>query len=357
MLRIFESQRQFIIKQMTRRHIILLIYFLPTLLFAQKQDRLTASEIVDSSIVFCGGEARISKINSVQTTYVVYQPDQSMVIVNDKLKTGQKYVQCILSKTNSPQTTFFNGEKISRVNGNSVVHVTDIQSKEEVKLKTYSQIQYGYKKLNYQLSRLPDQKFKNFDCFVINAKASNGYTTLNFFDKTNYRLLMVVYPNGNKSAMIEYIFKDSVLFNSQIVNTFANSKDLQILKLQSIELNANISSTWFNCPYSDKVYIPEYIKTGQFVSTNGEATTFNRTKISMDYTDNKGNIVLRRFLAWDIVSPDSFGLIDEQAFKNNDKSSSSQILVRVVSWDQHGYVCQWITDKYTATQDYKLTSE
>ncbi|HSN08051.1 MAG TPA: hypothetical protein VLS85_03380, partial [Hanamia sp.] len=130
--------------------------------------------------------------------------------------------------------------------------------------------------------------------------------------------------------------------------------DLQVLKLQTIDLNANISDTWFNCPYSDKVYIPEYIKIGKFVSTNGEPTTFNRSKISMDYTDNEGNVILRRFLAWGIVSPDTFGLKEEQAFKNNDKSSSSQILVRVVSWDEHGYVCQWITDTHTDTQDYEL---
>lgn len=339
---------------MTIRNLITLIYFLPTLLYAQNQEKLTANQIVDSSLVFCGGELRISKINSVQINYLLIQPDQSTAIINDKLIIGGKYTQCILSKTHFPQTTFFDGEKFSRVDGNSVIHLTDMESNEEIKLKTYSQIQYGYKKLNYQLSRLPDQKFKNFDCFVVNAKANNGYTTMNFFDKTNYRLLMVIYPNGNKSAMIEYIFKDGVLFNSHIVNTFANSKDLQTLELRTIELNASISNTWFSCPYSDKVYIPEYIKTGKFASTNGEATTFKRTKISMDYTDNKGNIILRRFLAWGIVSPDTFGLIDEQAFKNNDKSSSSQILVRVVSWDQDGYVCQWITDKYTDTQDYKL---
>ncbi len=339
---------------MTRRYLTTLIYFFPAFLFAQKQDKLTANQIVDSSIVFCGGEARISKINSVQTTYELTQPDQSTAIINNKLKTGEKYIQCVLSKTHFPQTTFFNGEKISRVDSNSVIHITDIQSKEEVKLKTYSQIQYGYKKLNYQLSRFPDQKFENFDCFVVAARANNGYTTINFFDKTNYRLLMIMYPNGNKSAMIEYVFKDSVLFNSHIVNTFAHSKDLQVIKMLSIDLNANISDTWFNCPYSDKVYVPEFIKTGQFVSTNGPATTFNRTKFSMDYTDDKGTVVLRRFLAWGIGSPDTFGLIDEQALKNNDQSSSSQILVRVVSWDQYGYVCQWITDKYTDTQDYKL---
>ena len=74
----------------------------------------------------------------------------------------------------------------------------------------------------------------------------------------------------------------------------------------------------------------------------------------MDYTDNKGNVALRRFLAWNDVFPDTFGLIDEQAIKNNDESPSSEILVRVISWDEHGYVCQWITDNNTATQDYKL---
>lgn len=339
---------------MTIRNFITLLFLLPTLLFGQNREELTASQIVDSSISFCGGEPRISKIESSRINYLLIQPDQTTAIINDQLKTGEKYVQCILSKTHSPQTTFFDGDRISRVNGNSITHVTDLQSKEEVKLKTYNQIQYGYKQLKYQFTRQPDQKFKNFDCFVVNAKADNGYTIMNFFDKTNFRLLMVVYPNGNKSLMIDYVFKDSVLFNSQILNTFPNSDEIQTLKLQTIELNPTISNTWFNCPYSDTVEIPKFIKTGKFLSTNGAETKFIRTEISMDYMDESGNITLRRFLAWGIVSPDSFGLIDEKALKDNDKSSKSQIIVRVVSWDKNGYVCQWITDTQTDTQDYKL---
>jgi hypothetical protein len=338
----------------TARHILILSVLLPTILFGQNRDKLSASQIVDSSIIFSGGELRISKIESSRINYLLIQPDQTTAIINEQLKTGKKYVQCILSKMHTPQTTFYNGEKISRVDGNAITHITDLQSKEEVKLKTYNQIQYAYKQLKYQFERLPDQKFKNFDCFVVNAKADNGYTTMNLFDKTNFRLLMVAYPNGNKSAMIDYVIKDSVLFNSHIVNTFANSRDLQILKLQAIDLNASIFDTWFNCPYTDKVAVPQYIKTGKFVSTTGASTAFTRTDIAMDYTDSNGNIILKRFLAWGITSPDTFGLIDEKAVKNNDKSSSSQILVRVVSWDEHGYVCQWITDKNTGTQDYKL---
>ncbi|MDN3584162.1 hypothetical protein QWZ17_25000 [Mucilaginibacter flavus] len=333
---------------------------LPTFLFAQNQEKLTASQIVDSSLVFCGGELQISKINSAQITYLVTEPNDSTEVVHDKLKTGEKYVQCMLSKTYLPQTIFFDGEKISKVDGSSVTQITDIESKEEVKLKTYSLIQYGYKKLNYQLSRLPDHKFENADCFVVEAKAQNGYTTTNFFDKKNYRLIMVIYPNGNKSVLMDYVFKDGILVNSKIGNSFAKSKVKNILKeiqtwdLISVHLNENISDTWFSCPYTDKVFVPEYIKTGRFASTNGDPTTFTRNDISMDYTDDKGNVDLRRFLVWGFLSPDTFGLIDEQAFKNNDKSSASQIFVRVVSWDEYGYVCQWITDKYTDTQDYKL---
>jgi hypothetical protein len=74
----------------------------------------------------------------------------------------------------------------------------------------------------------------------------------------------------------------------------------------------------------------------------------------MDYLDEKGDIVMRRFLVWGIVSPDSFGLTDDKAFIGNNKSSKSQILVRIVSWDDAGYVCHWITDTQTDTQDYKL---
>jgi hypothetical protein len=337
------------------KHFITFLFFLPSLLFGQNQSDLTASQIIDSSIVFCGGELRISKIESSRINYLLIQPDQTTAIINEQAKTGKKYVQSILSRTHVPQTTFFDGDKISRINGNSVVHMTDLQSKEEIRLKTYNtQIQYGYKKLGYQLSRLPDQKFRNFDCFVVKAVAGNGYTTMNFFDKSNFRLIMVVYPNGNKSLMIDYAFKDSILFNSEILNTFPNSAEFQSLKIQTIEINPTISEMWFKCPYADRVEVPKFIKTGKFVSSNGADTRFIRTEISMDYLNESGSIVLKRFLAWGIVSPDSFGLIDEKALKDNDKSSKSQILVRVVSWDDTGYVCHWITDTHTDTQDYKL---
>lgn len=329
-----------------------IILLSPGILFGQGANSLTSGQILNSSIKFSGGENRIKNIKSADANYLLIQPDKSTAIINEKIKTGQKYVQSVLSLTHVPQTTFFNGKVLSRVDGSFVIHVDSLNKIEEIKLRTYSQLQYGYKVLGYKLTRLPDKKFQNFDCYVLNAEASNGYTTMNFFDKTNYRLLMVVYPSGNKSLMIDYVFQDSVLFNSHIINTFADSNTVQELRLQQVELNPNVADIWFNCPYEKDVTIPAYIKTGQFESTNGPKTEFIRSANSQDYKDETGKLIGRRFLKW--ANGDTYGLIDEKAIQNNDTSPESEIFVRIISWNKEGYVCQWIAGKYTDTQDYKL---
>jgi hypothetical protein len=326
--------------------------FSSSILLGQVADNLTAGQIVDSSIRFSGGESRIAKINSSSIIYLLVQPDKSTAIINEKTKTGKKYLQSVLSKTHVPQTTFFDGKVVSRINGSSVVQFDSLEKIEEVKLRTYNQIQYGYKVLGYRLTRLPDKKFQNFDCYVLNARASNGYTTMNFFDKTNYRLLMVIYPNGNKSLMIDYVFKDSILFNSHIINTLAESDNIQELRLQQIHLNIDIADIWFTCPYNKEVAIPPYIRTGKFESTNGEKTVFVRNEKSQEYQDEQDKFIMRRFLKW--ASSDTYGLIDEKTIQNHDTSPESVILVRIISWNKDGYVCHWIAGEYTDTQDYTL---
>lgn len=330
----------------------LLILFISHAAPGQSADDLTATQILDRSLEFCGGEKRLNGIHSTDMTYLLTQPDQSIAIISEKRRTGQKYVQSVLSKTHVPQTTFYDGQKMTHVAGSAVTHFDEVENVDEVKLKTYSLIQLGYKKLGYKLSRLPDKKFRNFDCYVVDAKASNGYTTTNFFDKTNFRLIMVIYPGGNKSIMIDYILKDSVVFNSHIVNTFAGSDKLQDLSLHNVDVNTPVSDLWFTSPYTDKVVIPPSIKAGSFESTNGENTFFVRTEISQDYKDEEGKLINRRFLKW--TGEDTFVLIDEMAMRNAAGSPESETLVRIISWDEDEYVCHWISGRYTDTQDYRL---
>jgi hypothetical protein len=334
------------------RFSIIIFLFSSSALCGQVSDKLTAEQILSSSIEFCGGEDRIAHIKTTDINYLLVQPDKSTAIINEKTKAGQKYVQSVLSTTHVPQTTFFDGKTISRIEGSSVIKVDSLSKIEEVKLKTFNQVQVGYKSLGYKMTRLPDKKFQNFDCYVLNAQAKNGYSTMNFFDKTNYRLLMIVYPNGNKSLMIDYVFKDSILFNSQIINTFSGTNETQEMKLQQVHVNVEVADIWFNCPYGKDVSVPPFIRQGKFESTNGPKTVFVRNDTSQEYQDEQGKFAGRRFLKW--ASNDTFGLIDEKAVQNNDHSPESEILVRIISWDKNGYVCHWVAGKYTDTQDYTV---
>ena len=45
-------------------------------------------------------------------------------------------------------------------------------------------------------------------------------------------------------------------------------------------------------------------------------------------------------------------LISEEDVRNNKDSTEATILVRIISWDSNGYVCQWMAGKYSDTQDY-----
>ena len=314
-----------------------------------RNSNLTAEQILDSSIAFCGKSTHGARS---ELTFGVLMPDRSTAIIDEKRIEGEKYTQCILSMSYINQTSFFNGKTLTRINGDSIFEIKQLKNIDEIKLKTYSNIQVGYKKLDYNIERKDDMIFKNFDCFVLRATSQNGYSTLNYFDKTNYRLLMVIYPNGNKSLLIDYDFKDSILINTHIVNTFANSEQSQTIKLAKYKTDRTFSDLWFKCPYKGKVVIPETIKMGRFKSTNGPDTKFVRTSTAQNYSDKTGNKILTRYLKW--RNSDSMGLISEENIKNNNASPEANILVRIISWDSKGYVCQWMAGKYSDTQDYKL---
>lgn len=331
----------------TRVYISILL-LISQLAIGQNQP-LTAQQILDSSIAFCGD---FNSNEASELTYVVVMPDKSRATIDEKRIEGEKYTQCILSMTHVPQTIFFDGKSMTSVKGDSIIKIRNIKTIDEIQLRTYINIQLGYKHLKYELTRFEDQNFANFDCYVIAATSKSGYTTLNYFDKTNFRLLMVIYPNGNKSIMTEYEFNEGTLVNTQIINTFSNTTDKQILKLIKYSTNRTFSDVWFNCPYKDVVEIPENIKTGNFKSLNGPETEFIRNDKAQDHYDENGNFILKRHLFW--TYNDTFGLISEEDIKNNNTSPESNILVRIISWDSDTYVCQWIAGKNTDTQDYKL---
>lgn len=154
--------------------------------FSQTENDLKATDILKASIEFCGGEKRISEFRSTELSYYFVNTDGLTASMVEKKVNGEKYAQSILSKKHTPQSTFFDGKDFTRIDGSEIIRISDLNSNEEIKLKTFNNLQYGYKQLGYELKRLPDEKFENFDCYVVEAKASNGYSTMNFFDKSDF---------------------------------------------------------------------------------------------------------------------------------------------------------------------------
>ena len=331
-------------------HVIIGFACMACALFAPAQARaqLTAAQILDSSLAFCGGE-QLNSLSTCELSYAYYEQDQLPVSVVDVRKPGSAYTQSILARGSSPKTTFFDGTRITIASQKGVRHFASANEVVAMQLKLYHLPQQGYKALKWKLERLADEQFKHVDCYVLRVTASNGYSTLNFFDKSNYKLMMVAYPNGNRSIMIDHRRVDGVLVNSRVMTQTAEGQK-HFLVLTEARLNGNISPAWFACPYRDVVELPTWIKTGVFKARRGSGYPVVRTTNAQIEGDGKTEISMD--LKW--LSNDHYGLISDKTLVNNTTGPQNEMLVRIVSWDENGYVCQYLAGPSTGTMEYSL---
>jgi hypothetical protein len=49
-----------------------------------------------------------------------------------------------------------------------------------------------------------------------------------------------------------------------------------------------------------------------------------------DYTDEKGEIILKRLIKWNAISADTFMLTDENTAQNHAKPTTPEMLVRII---------------------------
>ncbi len=328
--------------------LILIILVFGQIFYVNAQADLSADDILNKSIDFCGGIKNISKIKSSSIIYDMTAGDGRQGSLVIKRDISHKYMRSVLSDNFAPTSMFFNGAALKVVDGEKVTLINDLNSIEEIKLQTYDLIQYGYKELSYKLKRLDDQKFKAFDCYVLKATAPDGYATLNYFDKTNFRLIMVIYPKGNRSLLMEYAFKDSVLVNLKILNAEENS-DQMTLTLRKLDNNIDISPIWFSCENSETTAVPDYIRTGNFVSADG--ATVKRSETTQ--IENGANFNSTLSLNW----YNNYGYVIQHIKSINEQNPSQtneKIYVKIVSWDKDGYACHYYTKQISGTAEYKI---
>lgn len=331
---------------MKQRYLFTLL-FLGVFFQTLAQSNLTGEDIINKSIEFCGGKENLSKIKSSNLIYDFYTSDDSHASLIIKREISKSYMRTVLSQKHIASSMHYYNLTLTLINGEEKKVISDINKIEEIKLQTYNQPQYGYKELSYKFKRLDDQKFSHFDCYTVSATDKNGYTTLNYFDKTNFRLIMIIYPNGNKSILMEYEFKDNVLFNTQIINVEENSEQTRLV-LQKIENNIKINPLWFKLDNSNSTSVPDSIKTGTFVSA--DSTLVNRTaSVQTEQNDNFNQTLI---LAW--FNNYIFAMVNSKSINKSPLESRDNILVKIVSWNKDEYVCHYYSNGISGTQEYKI---
>lgn len=326
-----------------------LIIFTIRIFFSFAQTNLTADDILNKSIEFCGGLNNMSKIKSSRLFYDLSTSDGSHISLIMQREVSKSYMRSVLSTKHLPTSMHFDGTNLTVINGETKKVVDDIKTIEEIKLQTYNLPQLGYKELSYNLKRLDDQKFSHFNCYVVNATSENGYTTLNYFDKTNFRLIMIIYPKGNKSLLMEYLFKDGVLFNSKILNVEENSEQTTLV-LNKLENNVLINKIWFQVDNSASTSIPAYIKKGTFISS--DETVLIRTDSIQTEKSKKGDPEHLLFLVW--FNNYIYAMVDSKSLnKKQPTETGDNIVVKIVSWNKEEYVCHYYSNGVAGIQEYR----
>ena len=105
------------------KYLSILLLFLSQFAIGQNNN-LTAEQILDSSIAFCG---EIPHGTRSELTFGVLMPDNSTAIIDEKRIEGEKYTQGILSMSHISQTTFFDGKKLTRINVDSILEIKKLK--------------------------------------------------------------------------------------------------------------------------------------------------------------------------------------------------------------------------------------
>ncbi len=319
---------------------LILILFLTQIFNAQDSKEISAKHIVEQSLTYAGGISELSKISTLELIYLHLDPDGKSASIIEKRKGNSHLTQSIISQNNDSQTTFYDGKNIVWVRGKSVKKFAD-SSLPEMKLKAFSNILLGYENLGYRYTRLKDEKFDNFDCYVVEAKSKDGYATTNFFDKTNFRHMMIVYPNGNKSLIIEDAGYGAVRFSKHMLNTDSAGKVSQLI-LVDAQLNSGVSDLWFSSPYQQDYKLPDHIKFGTFEAV-GSGTIINRNSNSQSETSGASTLALK--VDW--IGEDMFEL------RSNEQVKGEGTFVRIVSWNESQYICHIMGLASAGTGEFK----
>jgi hypothetical protein len=328
--------------QLTNRlFLTVFILFLADFTFAQSTEKvLTADQIIQRAIDSSGGDKAFDLIRNVETISQIVTSKGDTLSFSVKRMNFDKYYVSTLSLGYANTTTVYNKGRAAITGNQTAKQILDPFKLEELQLQSYISLEYGYKKLGYILERQDDQKFENFDCFVVLVSSQLGRVTINYYDKKTGNLTMIIYPNLNKSVFIDFYKAKQITCPSKIlmVDTLGA---ITSSTLTNLNYDENLDSNWFNIPTPGVYKAPETFKTGIFKYLNSnDASKVIREKNKQ--TEIAGESKKEYKIEW---STDNDYLI--YRLKNASKPPTDEnieyIKVRITSWTNNKYYCQYIT--------------
>lgn len=326
---------------MTRFFLTAIIVFFVSLAYGQNSDKtLTANQIIQRAIDSSGGDKIFDLVKNVETISQIVTSKGDTLYFSVKRMGFDKYYISSLSLGYTNTTTVYNKGKAALISNENAQEILDPLKLEELQLQSYIFLEYGYKKLGYTLKREADQKFQNFDCFVVLASSPLGRTTINYYDKKTGNLIMIIYPNLNKLVFIDFYKAKGITCPSKIlmVDTLGGITSSTLTKLSYDEA---LDSNWFNIPSTGVYKAPKTFRTGTFkyLNTNDDAKVVRE---ETKQTEIAGESKKEYKIEW---STDNDYLI--YRLKNVANPSTNDnieyIKVRITSWTKNKYYCQYIT--------------
>jgi len=328
--------------QLMRRFLLTLsISFFVSISFGQSSDKtLTADQIIQRAIDSSGGDKIFDLVKNVETISQIVTSKGDTLSFSVKRMNFDKYFVSSLSLGYVNTTTVYNKGKAALISNQNAQPILDPLKLEELQLQSYISLEYGYKKLGYTLEREADQKFQNFDCFTVLVSSPLGRTTINYYDKKTGNLIMIIYPNLNKSVFIDF-YKTKVITCASKILIVDTLGAITTSTLTKLNYDDNLDSNWFNIPVPGVQKMPETFKTGAFKYVNSnEGSKIIREKVKQ--TEITGESKTEYKIEW---STDNDYLIYKLKKASNPPTNDSieYIKVRITSWTKNRYYCQYIT--------------
>lgn len=161
---------------------------------------------------------------------------------------------------------------------------------------------------------------------------------------------MIIYPKGNKSLLMAYEFRDSVLFNTTILNVEENSQQTTLV-LRKLDNNVHINPLWFQIDSSTSTSVPGNIRQGTFISSDG--TLLRRTASVQTEKSQNGKLEYTLFITW--FNNYTYTMVHSTSTsKTRPFETGGSIVVKIVAWNRDEYVCHYFSNGVSGTQEYKV---